>query len=270
MKEETLDYEDFKSDLSSKYIGRNVYYFDSIDSTNTKAKKLASKGAKEGTVIISEEQTAGRGRLGRSWISPKHKGLWMSIILRPNIAPINAVKITQIVAAAIHKSINCLGIKSLIKWPNDIVLNDKKLCGILTEMNAELNRINYVVIGIGINVNLNEDEIPKDIRAIATSLKIESKDTVDRKALLCSILANFEIFYDEFLKNFNMETALKICRENSAILGKEIQVIKKDSCLCAKAIDITNDGRLLVEYEDGSKEYLISDEVSVRGLMGYI
>lgn len=270
MKEETLSYEDFKSDLSSKYIGRNVYYFDSIDSTNTKAKKLASKCVPEGTIIISEEQTAGRGRLGRSWISPKHKGLLMSIILRPHIDPINAVKITQLMAAAIHKSIKELGIKSLIKWPNDIVLNNKKVCGILTEMNAELNRINYVVIGIGINVNLDEDEIPNDIRSIATSLKIESKDTINRKRLLCSILDNFEILYDEFLEDCNMETALNICRENSAILGKEIQVMKKDSCLCAKAIDITNDGRLLVEYMDGSKEYLISEEVSVRGLMGYV
>ena len=141
-----LTFEEIKDFLSTKYIGKNIIYYDSIGSTNSIAKKLAESGEKHGTVIISEEQTMGRGRLGRSWISPKYKGIWMSIILRPNVVTENISQITLIGAAAVQKAIMKMGIKTSIKWPNDIVLNSRKVCGILTEMSGEIDHINYLVM----------------------------------------------------------------------------------------------------------------------------
>ena len=156
-----LTFEEIKEFLSTQYIGKNIIYYDSIGSTNSIAKKLAESGEEHGTVIISEEQTTGRGRLGRNWISPKYKGIWMSIILRPNIVTENISQITLIGAAAVQKAIMKMGIKTSIKWPNDIVLNSRKVCGILTEMSGEIDHINYLVMGIGINVNLEEEDIPE-------------------------------------------------------------------------------------------------------------
>lgn len=265
-----LNYEELKTHLTSKYMGRNVFYYDTIGSTNTKAKELAANGVPEGTVVISEEQTSGRGRLGRAWISPKYKGVWMSIVLRPDIDPMNVAKITQVGAAAVYNAIKSLGIDTSIKWPNDIILNHKKVCGILTEMNAEINKINYVIMGIGINVNLDKEDILDDINSVATSLKIESNNSIDRKKLVSSLLNNFEALYEDFLDNPKMKKTIDICKVHSAIIGKEIRVIKRDSTLNAKAIDINEDGKLVVQYKDGSKEALFSGEVSVRGLMGYV
>lgn len=264
-----LTYEEIKDKLTTKYIGRTLYHYDTIDSTNIKAKDLASKGVKDGTIVISEEQTMGKGRLGRSWASPKYKGIWMSIILKPNIKPEKLARVTQIGAAAVTKAVRNMGIEAFIKWPNDIVIGNKKVCGILTEMNCELNRINYLVVGIGINVNLEMKDITEEISNIATSLLIESGNKVDRKKLVADILNIFEEMYQDFIKTGYLGKALDICRKYSILIGKEVRIIDGNKEMKAKVLGLSDEGELLVDFGDGKEKKLISGEVSVRGLYGY-
>ncbi len=256
--------------IKTKNIGRSIVHFHSIKSTNMKAKELASNSKDEGEVVISEEQTMGRGRLGRKWISPKGKGIWMSIILRPQINPINVPKVTQIVAAAVTKAFGEIGVKNYIKWPNDIIINNKKVCGILTEMSGELNRINYVVVGIGINANIEKNDFPSEITDIATSIKIETGKGIQRKELVAHILNNFEKLYDDLVDHNNIDESIKICKDASILIGKRIKVIRNNKKVDAQALDLTKEGKLVVRYDDGEIEELISGEVSVRGLYGYV
>lgn len=264
-----LNYEEIEEYLDTDSMGRNIHHFDSIDSTNKKAKEMAL-GEKEGTVLVAEEQIGGKGRLGRTWISPKGKGIWMSIILKPKVDPMKVAKITLLGAAAVTKALNNLNIRSQIKWPNDILIDGKKICGILTEMNCELNMINYVVMGIGINVNLDANEIPEDLRDKATSVKISEGKEINRKELLANILNEFEELYLSFRDKDDVSYAIDICRKNSALIGKEIRVIKGEEIKLGKALDINEEGQLVVEFENGVVENVYSGEVSVRGLEGYI
>ncbi|AND84505.1 biotin--[acetyl-CoA-carboxylase] ligase [Clostridium tyrobutyricum] len=265
-----LTYEEVKNIIHTKYIGQEFFYFDSIDSTNTVGKKLAEKGEPNGTIIVSEEQTMGHGRLGRNWVSPKYKGIWLSIILRPNVDPINVSKITQIAAAAMIRTLKSLKIDAFVKWPNDIVMNDKKICGILTEMSAELNRVNYVIVGMGINANLDKTDFNKDILNKATSLKIETNSSINRKIFLGTLINEFEKLYDEFQENFTVTKSIEICKKYSAVIGNDIKILHSGKEFYAKAIDIEENGELVVQYKDGSIEKLISGEISIRGLNGYI
>ncbi len=254
--------------LFDKAMGKQIIYFDSIDSTNSYAKKKIDR-LKEGTVILAEKQTAGRGRRGREWISPDGTGIWMSIALKPDIPPREGIKMTQITVAAVCKSIRELTkLDALIKWPNDIVINGKKVCGILTEMAGELNEINYIVIGIGINVNMKD--FPDEIKKYASSLFIEGNKKIDRKILLIDILKKFENLYDAYMENLNLNETLSIVRNYSAILGKNIRIIQGKSVKAARAVGINDDGLLLVETEDGSRELISSGEISIRGEKGYI
>lgn len=264
-----LTFEEIKNFLNTEYIGRNVIYYDSIGSTNSRAKELAESGQEHGTVIISEEQTLGRGRLGRNWVSPKYKGIWMSIILRPDIITENISQITLLGAAAVQKAIMKMGIKTSIKWPNDIVLNSKKVCGILTEMSGEVDHINYLIMGIGINVNLEEEDLPEELKDVATSLTLGSGKYVERKLLLANVLNIFEELYSDFVQNGNIKETIDICRENSMLIGKEIQLINRGKVTTAKAIDISDQGELVIENNQGIVEYVFSGEVSVRGVYGY-
>lgn len=265
-----LNHEEISEYLKTKYIGREIYYFDSINSTNTKAKELAYSIKTEGAVVIAEEQTSGRGRLGRNWSSPNKKGIWMSIILKPQIEPQDAAKITQVAAAAVWKAINQIGVKTQIKWPNDIVFNGKKVCGILTEMSGELNRLNYLVVGIGINANTTISEFPEEIRDMATSLKVETGKEIKRKELIALILNYFEELYNNFTKNRSIASSIKICRENSALIGKDVRLTLRGEEKEVKAMDINEDGELIVQDKDGNISKVISGEVSVRGLYGYV
>ncbi|WP_287823558.1 biotin--[acetyl-CoA-carboxylase] ligase [Clostridium sp.] len=265
-----LTNEEIAGSLNTKYIGRSIIHFDSIDSTNNKAKELASLDEKNGTVIISEEQTMGKGRMGRNFISPKGKGIWMSIILKPDINPLNVAMVTQIGAAAINKAFREMKIETLIKWPNDILLNKKKICGILTEMSAELTKVNFLVMGIGINVNLDEADFTEEVREMATSVKIETGKSLSRKEIVSRILNNFEVLYEDFIEREDVEKTISICRENSILIGREIRVIKRENSINAKVLDIDNKGELVVQYEDGKRENLISGEISIRGMKSYI
>jgi BirA family biotin operon repressor/biotin-[acetyl-CoA-carboxylase] ligase len=264
-----LTFEEIKNFLTTKYIGKKIIHYESINSTNSKAKELAEKNEEHGTVIISEEQTLGRGRLGRNWVSPKYKGIWMSIILRPNIITQSASLITLVGAAATQRAIKKMEIETSIKWPNDIVINSKKVCGILTEMSGEIDHINYLVMGIGINVNLEEEDIPMDIKNIATSLKLETGKHIDRKLLLANILNEFEDLYNDFVLNGNIKETIDICRKNSILIGKEIQLVNRGKVKIAKAIDISDKGELIIENDQGIIELIVSGEVSIRGIYGY-
>lgn len=265
-----LTYEEIAPFLKTKFIGRKIKYFASLDSTNIKAKDLAADGEADGAIVISEEQTMGKGRLGRSFISPKGKGIWMSIILRPDIEPLSASIITQIAAAALNLAAAEMEIQTYIKWPNDIILNNKKVCGILTEMSAELTNINYVILGIGINANLDKNDFTEEVTKKATSFKEEAGKKISRQELLAKVLNHFEVLYEDFIINDNIENTIKVCRENSILIGREINVIKRGTAIKAKAIDINDNGLLVVEYENGKTEELISGEVSIRGLENYV
>lgn len=255
--------------LETRIIGKNIYYYDSIESTNKLAKEIAMS-EEEGTIIIAEEQTSGRGRLGREWTSPRGRGIWMSIIIKPKIDPMDASKITQITAASVNSAMNEIGIETKIKWPNDIVLNGKKVCGILTEMTSEMIQINYMVIGIGINVNLDKDDIPKEILEKATSLKIETGKDVNRKELIGRVLNRFEYFYNQLILNEDIEEAMEICKKESILIGKKIRVISRGTEVEREAIDLTSSGELIVKDDNGNIETIISGEVSVRGEHGYV
>lgn len=263
-----LTYEEIERYLDTEFIARNLKYFHSLSSTNIKAKEIGIE-SEEGTLIIAEEQTKGKGRLGRNWTSPKGKGIWMSIILKPEIDPRKVSKITLIGAAAVNQGLKDIGIDSKIKWPNDIIINNKKVSGILTEMSCELNQIYYVVMGIGINANLNKEDLGEDLLDKATSLKMAIGREVDRKKLLASILNSFEKLYIPFKEREDLSQSINICRESSILIGREVRIIRGDTETLGKAVDIDEEGGLVIDYGDRI-ESIISGEVSIRGIHGYI
>ncbi|MCC5912110.1 MAG: biotin--[acetyl-CoA-carboxylase] ligase [Clostridiaceae bacterium] len=260
--------EGLRRDLTTKEIASKLIYFETIDSTNNYSKTIARE-AQHGTVVISEEQTLGRGRLGRSWSSPKGEGVWMSIILKPEILPSEGAKMTQIAAAAVCKALrDTTGLEAYVKWPNDIVINGKKVCGILTEMTGELNEIYYLIVGIGINANI--EKFPEEFQAIATSLSIEVGEKIDRRPLAVCVLNNFEELYNHYIEEQSLIKTLDIIKKYSAVIGKSIKIIGKNKERKAVALDINEEGLLKVRLEDGHEELVLSGEVSIRSEKGYI
>lgn len=259
-----LTYDELKYDLKTKYIGKEIIHFDTIGSTNSKGKELAEEGHEEGTIVIAEEQTEGKGRFGRKWAAAKYKSIMFSIILKPNIDMCYVPVVTQVAAAAVGKAIETFGFQPKIKWPNDVMLRGRKLCGILTEASGELDKINYVVIGIGINVNQDLSDFPEEVLNKATSLKIESNSLIPRKVLLSRILYNFEVLYDEFRGNVEAKSSLEYCKNNSMLMNKTVEISRKKEKIIAKVVDIDKAGRLIVEYKDGRRDELVSGEVSLH------
>jgi len=256
--------------ITTKRIGRIIYHYEAIPSTNHQAKIHATEDAPKGTVVISEVQTAGKGRLGRKWESPSRKGIWMSIVLRPKIEPALVPKITQIAAAAMILAGQAMGFSFKVKWPNDIIYNEKKICGILTEMSGEMNRVYDVVLGIGVNVNQTLEDFPEDLREKASSIYMEAGLKINRQKLCANILNAFERLYDDFLTEGVGEEAIAICKEHSILIGKRIFITKGDTVFMAHVEDLNEQGELIVKKEDGTFESLISGEVSVRGEKGYL
>ena len=254
-----LTEENIKKNIKTKYVGRKIIHFNMIDSTNAYAKNMENT-LENGTVITCEEQTLGRGRLGRKWES-KNGSLSMSIFLKPEINSHHVSKVTQVCAAAVCKALEGLGVNTQIKWPNDIFLNDKKICGILTEIKTEKNSVGHIIIGIGLNVN--NDDFSEEIRSIASSIFLETGMKLRKSLVAAEILNNFELLYNEFL-NRNFKKSLDICREDSYIIGKQIDLIENKIAIRAKAVDLGNDGELIIQYEDGRTDFIISGEVSVR------
>jgi len=262
---------EIKELLKTKFIGRDIIYLDSVDSTNSYGKRMAEGDFWDGTVIIAEEQTSGRGRLGRDWVSPKGKGIWMTIMLKPDIKPNLASQVTLIAAVAVLKAIKSIyNMDIMIKWPNDLVVNGKKVCGILTELGAEIERINYLCVGIGINANSEESDFINKALDTATSIKIATSIKVERKELIARILTVFENYYSLFLEKGSIGFMIEEYKKYLINIGKEVRLITKNEEIQAKAEDITNEGHLLVRLKDGTLKEILSGEVSVRGIYGYV
>ncbi len=260
-----LSSDELNTIIKSDRHSYNFIYEKIVTSTSDLLKSMESK-LEDWSVIIAEEQTAGRGRLGRTWISKRNKGIYMSILLRPNILPNKAMQITQIAAASLVLAIReIFHIDAMIKWPNDIVINGKKVCGILTEMSAELNQIRYISLGIGINVN--DDIFDEEIKSVATSLKLACNldRDIDRKQLLKKFYKYFDDFYFEYIDNDNLDRVMNICREYSAIKDKYVTLIERNKTREVYVLDLDDKGQLLVRNEGGENEVIISGEVSIRG-----
>lgn len=258
-----LPYE-IRNGLQTKTLGRGeIYYFSELDSTNNEGKKQANLGCPEGSIVLSECQHGGRGRLSRGWFSPVSKGIWLSVVLRPPFNPYDAPKCTLLAAVAVTKAIRSVTqVECGIKWPNDILYKNKKLVGILTEMNAEFDAINHIVIGMGINVNIDEQEFPIELRAIATSLSIITGQQVSRLALLNAVLMELEQGYEQVLQD-GFFAMLQEWRDLSVTLGQQVNVVGGGRNFSGVAIDIDNDGALLVETSGGVERVLAGD-VSIR------
>lgn len=242
-----------------------IYNYKTISSTNEIAKNLALSGAKHGTVVISEEQTAGKGRLGRSFYSPANTGIYMSIILRPNLTAMDSVLITTSSSVIICESIKKVtGIDCQIKWINDIYLNNKKVAGILTEAstNFESGTIDYLILGIGINFNQPKDDFPDELKSIASSLFNNNNNNINRNMLCAEIISNILDIIPR-IKNYDFISEYK---KRSIVLNQEIIYISSGISSKGKAININCDGSLVVEHDDGSIKILNSGEVSIRRL----
>lgn len=251
--------------LNNEYSNIEVFTHKLVSSTNDVAKSLALDGANHGTVIISEEQSAGKGRLGRVFYSPANTGIYMSIILRPKLTAMDSVLITTSASVAICNAIQKVtGIECEIKWINDIYLNGKKVGGILTEAstNFENGTIDYLILGIGINFNSPKDNFPEDIKNIAASLFNNNNDTINRNMLCAEIINNILNMIPK-LKNYDFISEYK---KRSIILNNEIMYISAGVSSTGKAIDINNDGSLVVKDNDGSIKILNSGEVTIRRL----
>lgn len=254
---------EIKDKLQTAVFGTKIHYFSEIGSTNNEAKSLAAKGEPEGTVVIAERQSTGRGRLARGWFSPPGKGIWFSLILRPPFLPCHAPQCTLLAAVAVTRAIRRMtNLPCGIKWPNDILLAGKKLVGILTEMSAEMDRINYVVIGIGLNVNFETDDFPPELHPIASSLQIAAGHPVPRVDLLCVILQEMEQLYYEALQD-GFGGVLAKWRELSVTLGQAVDVCAPDEQYSGIAADIDHEGALLVDTDQG-RQRVIAGDVSIR------
>ena len=242
-------------------------FLSEIDSTNQEAKRIALTNTDCEGIVIAEKQTLGKGRLGRVWTSEKKAGLWMSLLLRPNVLPDAASSITLVAATAMCEAIEKItGLSVGIKWPNDLVINGKKVCGILTEMSAELNQLHYVVLGIG--VNLKQTAFDAELKEKATSLLLEGVD-IDRKILLSTFLDRFFFYYDQF-ESHQLKDVMTYHKSHSVTMNREVVIISKDNQRFAQAIDLDENGSLIVINENGEKETIFFGEVSVRGINGYI
>jgi BirA family biotin operon repressor/biotin-[acetyl-CoA-carboxylase] ligase len=255
-----------QSMLLTRFMGRNLKFFHEVDSTNNVLKKLAADNAPEGTTVISDIQTAGRGRRGRTWMSAPGLGIWMSVLLKPNLHPSQVQTLTLASSVAVIRALESLDIEIPgIKWPNDILIGGKKVCGILTELSAEAEKVEWVVIGIGLNVNHDHDDFPNDIKDIATSLRLSGRtqEPFNRSEIAAGIINELEAVYMEFLEKGPGWVAEEWKKRN-VTLGKRVELVSQTGVTEAEAVDITPDGRLIVRYDDGRNGEVLSGEISLR------
>ena len=260
---------EIKSLMHTDWVAKEVLYFDTIDSTNTKAQELAEKGYPSGTLVVADKQESGKGRRGRSWVSPSGTGIFMTLMIKPDINPNNASMLTLVAALAVAKAITSVtGEEALIKWPNDIVVNGKKVCGILTEMNAQFDYINHIVVGIGINVH--NESFPEEISQMASSLMIEAGGKrFHRAQIIAETMSYFEQYYDTFLKTQDLSALVREYDELLVNRNKSVRVLDPKEPFDGKAMGITPKGELIVDTWE-SRKLVSSGEVSVRGIYGYV
>jgi BirA family biotin operon repressor/biotin-[acetyl-CoA-carboxylase] ligase len=256
-----LRQDDIKRGLKTRSIGKEIHLHSEVVSTNTLAMEMASKGAPEGTVLIAETQTGGKGRLGRKWISPKGN-LYFSVVLRPDLPTHKAPLLTLMAAVAVASAIRTTcGVQAVIKWPNDILVSGKKVSGLLTEMSAEPDRIRHIALGIGVDVNMPLEELPPDVREFATTLAAEAGRKIDRTALLQQILRDLESRYRRLL-----QSEAEVLEEWEALnvtIGKRVSVSGSGETLEGLAQGIDHEGRLIVKLDDGSLRQVAAGDVTI-------
>lgn len=266
---DVINAQEIKSRLHTKYWGQETMFFEEVDSTNNVAKKMAEEGAPHGRLVIAENQNAGKGRRGRTWSSPEGTGIWMTFILRPQISPQAASMLTLVAAMAVRQAIYLeTGLETVIKWPNDIVAGGKKICGILTEMSAELEWINYVVVGVGINANIRK--FPDEISDKATSLILETGRTVDRSRMVSAYGNAFEEYYNRFLETGNLALLKDEYNSSLANFHNQVRVLDTAGEFVGISKGINDVGELVVTDDEGTERIVRSGEVSVRGIYGYV
>lgn len=250
--------------LNTRFIGGRIRYVATATSTNDLARAMAREGASEGAVVVAEEQTRGKGRMGRRWECPAGAGLLFSLILRPDLRPPEAPVLTLVAAVAAARGIEVVtGLKPGIKWPNDLLIAGRKVCGILTEMAGEMDRVDFVVLGIGINVNMGRRPLPKGLAAETTSLDLEVGKRLDRAAILRAVLQEMETWYSRFLEE-GAGPVISEWKVRSATLGNRVSVIGPRESFEGVAADIDADGALLVRADDGRLRRVLSGDVSIR------
>jgi len=254
---------ELESRLKTEFIGKNCLFYSELTSTNDQAKKIVNENTniENGTVVITEKQTNGKGRQGRNWVSPEKSGVYFSIILKPNITPMETPQITLITGIAVANAINKITkLKSGIKWPNDVIINGKKVCGILTEMTAEVDKVKYVIVGIGINVN--NDKFENIIKDKATSLKIESGINLKRADVIAAVIEEFEVLYKIYAdkKDFSLfiDRYKKLCLN----MNKQVKAVFKDRQITGTVCDIGQNGQLIIKTSNDTVS-IISGEVSL-------
>lgn len=259
---ELLSEQAIEEGLSTKVVGRHIVYRERVDSTNNVAKKLADEGAPEGTIVVAEEQTGGRGRINRLFLSPFAKGVWFSLILRPNIPPMEVSKMTLLAAVAVARAIRHHGLTDCgIKWPNDILVKGRKMVGILTELNGSAEKVNYIIMGIGVNTGITAEDLSKDLQPIVTSFAREGV-RVSRLALLETLLKEIEGLYQTICRD-GFAPVLAEWRALSCMLGQDVTVTSIDKTFSGKAVDIDENGNLLVATPEGV-EVVMAGDIHVR------
>ena len=253
-------------------VGRKLYCLDEIDSTNTYAKHLAMEGAPDGTVVVANCQTAGRGRMNRSFQSPKGKGIYLTALLRPDVPAQRLLPVTALAGVAVCRAVaQVCGVRPGLKWPNDPVLGSKKLCGILTELSveAETGRLQYLVVGIGVNVLQEAEDFTAEVAALATSLSMELGHPVSRPALAAALVGELDRAYGA-LRAGDLTEYLEEYRRDCVNLGKTVQLLSSAGRETVTAVDVDSDFGLVVRQGDGTEKTVRSGEVSVRGMYGYV
>lgn len=255
-----------QSEVTGSVIGQNLKFFQETDSTNQVLKKMATENAPEGTVVLSDMQSAGRGRRGKTWMSAPNSGVWMSVLLRPNLHPNSVQTLTLATSVAVMRALEPLEIEGMgIKWPNDILINGKKVCGILTELSAEAERVEWVILGIGLNVNHSELDFPNDIASLATSLRMNVNKNIefDRSVIAAKLIDEIEKVYHFFIEK-GSSWVVEEWKKLNITLGKSIKIIGQQGSFGAEAFDITKEGKLIVKDDEGKVHEVISGEISLR------
>ncbi len=262
---DVLHADDLASRLGkTKIIGRDIRVFRETTSTNDVIEKLARDGVKEGAVVFAEAQTKGRGRLGRKWISPAKKGLWFSVLLRPDLRPQEATQLTVASAAALRRAIEYnTGLKAEIKWPNDILIRGKKVAGILTELHAEVDRVKHVILGMGVDVNLSPGDFPPEVRKLATSLKAELGKPVSRPELAVAILRELDRDYARVCSG-RFAAVAEEWEKHCATLGRRVAIRMGTRQIRGRAESLSEDGALLLRTDHGHLERIVGGDVTLE------
>ena len=248
----------------TRVIGRDIRVFQETTSTNDVIEKLARDGVEEGAVVFAESQTRGRGRLGRKWTSPAKGGLWFSVLLRPGLRLQETTRLTVASATALRRAIESqTGLKPEIKWPNDILIRGKKVAGILTELSAELDRVKYVVLGIGVDVNLSPGDFPSDLRKVTTSLNAELGRPVSRSELAVAILRELDRDYGRIASG-QFEAVADEWEEHGTTIGQEVVIRTGDRRIRGRAESLGEDGALLLRTEHGHLERIVGGDVTLE------